>query len=492
MKKNHSSGWNGPPVAVLWTQSLVWGLLCVDTLSVLEVPFRLISASEICADCLDSFRILIVPGGWAAHKVRALGETGRLKIAGFIEEGGSYIGFCGGAGLALSSPPSLYLTPIRRMPLSERLPSASGEIHICGTLSHPAWENLPARIPVSVWWPSQFRLAPGCRAACLGSYADPGVGFQVADLRVCDIGESAGWEQLEQAYGINLDPARIKGHPAIIEIEKGKGRLVLSYAHLETPGDGLGNRLFFNILNYLHDASGVSTLRCEKSANSSPPGLGAKQGSSPLTRQERSEAQSDSRYPASGISKAKQAAADLIAFGEANLLWNWRNPWLLNWRRGIRGLEYGTLYVALCYMADLEHKSAAEPDPGSALAACCANWPQRTQELEEKTLEFCALAKLLLFEEKMDAGMGPVSKIGKVNERVDPLRRTLFGKKMNHGGLCGSLFDLIDGMLLDLIRGAGGAVGPPARFAALPSVAAAVTVSLQSTHQRGGTLKSEG
>ena len=108
MEKTDSSGppgWAGPPVAVLWTRSLVWGLLCMDTLSALEVPFRLLSASEICEDCLDAFRILIVPGGWAAHKVRALGETGRLKIAGFIDEGGSYIGFCGGAGLALSSPP---------------------------------------------------------------------------------------------------------------------------------------------------------------------------------------------------------------------------------------------------------------------------------------------------------------------------------------------------------------------------------------------------
>ena len=152
--------WSGPPVAVLWTQSLVWGLLCIDTLSKLEVPFQLLSASQVCGGSLDGFRILIVPGGWAAHKVRALGETGRLKIAGFIDEGGSYIGFCGGAGLALSHPPALYLTPIRRMPVYERLPSASGQIYVSGTLSHPAWQNIPARIPVSVWWPSQFQMDP--------------------------------------------------------------------------------------------------------------------------------------------------------------------------------------------------------------------------------------------------------------------------------------------------------------------------------------------
>jgi hypothetical protein len=107
-------------------------------------------------------------------------------------------------------------------------------------------------------------------------------------------------------------------------------------------------------------------------------------------------------------------------------------------------------------MEELEHKLAAEPDAGSGPAVLCANWPERTKELEEKTLEFCALAKRLLFEEKIAAGMGMVSKTGTVNERVDPLRRTLFGKKMNHGGFCGALFDLIDRMLLDLIRGGGG------------------------------------
>jgi hypothetical protein len=210
------------------------------------------------------------------------------------------------------------------------------------------------------------------------------------------------------------------------------------------------------LVNYLDDVFGVSKPRCEKSVNSSPLTPGAKRGLSDLlTRPERSAAPSGIRYPASGILKAKQAAADLIAFGEANLLWNWRKPWLLNWRRGIRGLEYGTLYVTLCYMAELEQKSAAESSR-LGTAVCGANQPERTKELEEKTLEFCALAKRLLFEEKIAAGMGTVSKTGKVNERVDTLRRTLFGKRMNHGGSCGALFDLIDRMLLDLIRGAGG------------------------------------
>jgi hypothetical protein len=441
-------GWDGPPIAVLWDQSHVWGLLCIDALSKFGVSFQLLSASEICEDCLDAFRILLVPGGWAAHKVRVLGETGRLKIGKFIDEGGSYIGFCGGAGLALSSHPALHLTPIRRMPLSERLPSASGEIYVRGALSHPAWKDIAPEIPVSVWWPSQFQLEPGCQAASLATYCSPGAGFQVADVRVCDLDEGARWEELEKAYGINLDPARIKAQPAILEIEKGKGRLLLSYAHLETPGDLWGNRLFLNILNYLNDRSATGLV------------AGTEHEVSEHRSGDRKPEICGTRLPASGILSAKQAAADLIAFGEANLLWNWRNPWLLNWKRGIRGLEYGSLYVMLARLAYQEQESVAAHGPALPYAASAADWPERASRLEEKTLEFCTLAKRLLLEEKIAALTGTVSKLGKVNERVDSLRSSLFGNEMNHGGLCSALFDLIDGMLLDSIR-AGGTAEPP-------------------------------
>jgi hypothetical protein len=413
----------------------------------------LVGAHEICQNALDAFRVLLVPGGWAAHKVRVLGETGRLKIAEFIDDCGSYLGFCGGAGLALSSHPALYLVPVRRMPMPERLPSASGRIYVRGALSHPAWENIDPEIPVSAWWPSQFWLEPGCEAACLASYSLPGEDFRVADLRACDLDEHSNWEELEKAYGINLDPARIEGHPAIIEIERGKGRLVLSYPHLETPGDLWGNRLFLNILNYLNDAA---NSRPGPSSGIRPP-ADDQRPQTPLFRQP----PAGVRLPASGILSATEAAADLIAFGEANLLWNWRKPWLLNWRRGIRGLEYGSLYVMLSRMAELERRSASVRT--SALGHACppSEWSRMANELEEKTMGFCALAKRLLFEEKIATRSGAVSKLGKVNDRVDPLRKSLFGNKMNHGGLCSALFDLIDQMLPGLILAA---CLPPGQF----------------------------
>ena len=122
-----------------------------------------------------------------------------------------------------------------------------------------------------------------------------------------------------------------------------------------------------------------------------------------------------------GDFQGKAAASGLIAFGEANLLWNWRKPWLLNWKRGIRGLEYGSLYVSLSYMAELEQKLAVQSDSGVVPEGLGEERSGSAEKLEEKTLEFCALAKRLLFEEKIAAGIGTVSKLGKVSEKVDYL-----------------------------------------------------------------------
>jgi len=404
-------------------------LLCVETLGRAGIAYRLLGASDIRRGGLDNFKILLVPGGWAAHKVRALRDGGKKKIAEFLDRGGTYIGFCGGAGMALSSPPALGLAPVERMALAERLPSASGRIIVSGPPAHPAWKEIPARIPVSVWWPSQFKWnvrSPGA-GHVLATYSDPGDDFRVADLRVSDLDSNISWPDLERSYGINLDPDRIKGHPAIIETQRGRGRLILSYAHLETPGDYWGNRLLFNILEYLDERAEVFGMKAAED-------LGAL---------ERRDVSDENAWKS--IHRAREAAADLIAFGEANLLWNWRTPWLLNWRRGIRGLEYGTLFVTLDYMCQVNDKQ-----PG--IAAIGKEWLERAKRLEADTVQFQALAKRLLLEEKIATQTGTVSKLGSVNERVDTLRVALFGNKMNHGGLCRALFDLIDSMLLDLLR----------------------------------------
>ena len=133
------------------------GVICVETLNRLGVSHHVLGASDVAAGALSGYHTLLVPGGWASHKVKSLEGAGKERIGEFIAAGGSYLGFCGGAGLALSSPPALGLVPIGRMPVSERLPSASGGVWIRSETAHPAWKDLPQTIPVSIWWPSQFQ-----------------------------------------------------------------------------------------------------------------------------------------------------------------------------------------------------------------------------------------------------------------------------------------------------------------------------------------------
>ncbi|MBC7360133.1 MAG: hypothetical protein H5U10_16505, partial [Desulfacinum sp.] len=56
MKETHSA-----PVALFWDQSLVWGLLFVETFRRLGVPFRLVTASHIRRGVLARFSVLVVP-----------------------------------------------------------------------------------------------------------------------------------------------------------------------------------------------------------------------------------------------------------------------------------------------------------------------------------------------------------------------------------------------------------------------------------------------
>ncbi|HOV88171.1 MAG TPA: BPL-N domain-containing protein [Syntrophobacteraceae bacterium] len=434
--------WSGPPVGLFWDQSLVWGLLCVETLQRLRVPFRLLSARDIGRGALEGRSLLLVPGGWAAHKVRALGEVGRERIRAFVEGGGSYLGFCGGAGLALSSPPALSLVPLERMPLGERLPSASGEVWIEGLPHHPAWENLPPVLPTSVWWPSQFWGYPLPRCLCLATYRFPGRDFRVADMAVSDVTDrDMVWEEWEKIYGINLDPRRFLGHPALLEVRVGRGRLLLSYPHLETPGDPWGNRLFANLLTYL-DARG----RAAAGAGELP------------RRVEPPEAPSPGEEARRVLAGALDQIEDLICFGERNLLWKWRNSWLLSWQRGIRGLEYGSLAVCLRALEGSVQGmsgSPVRPDP----------WLEPLQALEAALKEFCPSARKLLLEEKAAMNSGRVSKLGQVNRTVDALRNRLFGPQMNHGGLCAEIFNRLDRLLMDAL---GGPASPAGWFPKMP------------------------
>lgn len=438
--ESENPGWNGFPIAVYWDASLVWGMICVETLQRLDIPFHLLSGEDIAGGRLGRYRVLLVPGGWASHKLSSLGQEGKDAVHRFVREGGSYIGFCGGAGLALSSPPSLGMAPLGRMPLSERLPSASGNVKIRlrrdGNGGFPLGDGLPELLSASIWWPSQFQWPsdppPGlCR---LATYEDIGEDFCVSDLPAVDLEcSSVAWKTWEKIYGINLDPARLMNQPAIVAHRCSKGLMILSYPHLETPGSVHGNLLLVELLERL-DAEAARTLPAIERPEPPPCDVTGICSEEAVER----------------FAQMRACAEQLVRFGERHLFWVWRTPWLLRWRRGVRGLEYGSLAVMMRFLASEAERlqrtvHETPPAPGSP---CTPD----LRVMEEETMELCSCARRLLMEEKLVTQTGHLRKLGSVNDSVDGLRASLFGARMNPGGLCQALFDKLDVVLLHALR----------------------------------------
>ena len=105
------------PVCILWDASHIWGLMVWRALCALGLPCRLVKGQDIANGALfrkpcpqgtpgkerGAAPLLLVPGGNARLKARALGEKGRQAVRDYLAEGGRYLGFCGGAGLALGA-----------------------------------------------------------------------------------------------------------------------------------------------------------------------------------------------------------------------------------------------------------------------------------------------------------------------------------------------------------------------------------------------------
>ena len=84
----------------------------------LAMPYREVSEQDIKGSGLEDCLSLIIPGGYTAQYVVALGEEGFQQIREFVARGGGYIGICAGAYIAardvevLSRPPGLGIIEI--------------------------------------------------------------------------------------------------------------------------------------------------------------------------------------------------------------------------------------------------------------------------------------------------------------------------------------------------------------------------------------------
>jgi len=418
------------PCALFWDESFLWGVMAWRALREAGLPFDLLRAEDIRSGALSRYRMIFVPGGWASNKLIALGEEGCEEIRLFVEAGGNYLGICGGAGMAMDD--GIGLMPVGRKPSRQRVPSFSGGVRI-SPADHMLWQGIEAPV-FTVWWPSQFRIGDH-DTRVLATYEEARLDAFSSDVRVED-GLSHGWPALEERYGILLDPARLRGEPVVLEGRYGNGRVILSMLHFDTPGDRNGAVVLRNL------------WRCLTSSDLSVP---------PVSRDVQKDCSRPDLSPEilASIEEIDTGVTDLITTGESNFLWYWRNPFLLLWRRGVRGLEYSTLAVMIAEIRKhLDHYRCGYPDvrPGLPESIDPIRLQMDLMEIRRQITPFVAKAQRLLVRERFYLQKAPLSPLACADEEIQRLRQELFASAMSHGGDFKRLIDAVDRLLYSLIR----------------------------------------
>ncbi len=410
-------------VAVLWDESFLWGLMAVRALQAARLPFRLVRSDDLKKGMPDGCKAFFVPGGWASNKLKSLGDEGIASIRRFVHDGGNYLGFCGGAGLATRE--GIGLLGIKRRPTEERVPSFSGRIRLT-TTDHKVWRNVQEPV-FHAWWPSQF-VVEERDTKVLASYGDALPDSFSSDLNVGDVQRSGNWPELERLYRINLDPARLRGEPAFVEGTYGRGKVMLSLIHFDTPGDRGGATVLRNLWDYLAGWSGDTGV--EKASGKGRP--------------------TSDTEAALLISGLFDRCSELISLGLRNFLWFWRNPMLLQWRRGVRGLEYCTLYIMMKEIVELAGKAAYPSKPGTAEQSSVR---EKISRIEELLIPFLERAEHLLLLERQAMQNGHITYEKCDDPEIQKIRNELFSNSKSYGGLFKKLIDEVDRLLYSMISG---------------------------------------
>ncbi len=418
------------PCALFWDESLLWGLMAWRALREAGLPFDLLRSEDIRAGGLSHYRMIFVPGGWASNKIKALGDEGMEGIRRFVAGGGAYLGICGGAGMATEK--GLDLLPIKRRSSGDRVPSFSGPIRL-SLADHEIWQGIQAPV-FCLWWPSQFQVEDP-KIEILARYGEAQADAFSADIGVADGGD-IGWSELERRYGILLNPERLSGEPGVVEGCFGRGRVILSLVHFDTPGDPNGATVLRNLWgppSLCHPSEPPVGMMCK----SQRPFKDVPKNMKDL------------------IEEIHALITELIATGARNFLWYRRNPLLLQWRRGVRGLEYSTLGAMIGEInSRLSSPGASVQNDRLALSERVdrSRWAEDLKEIRGQITPFCEKAKRLLIKERLYMMNASLSPVECPDIEIARLRQELFGSTMSHGGEFKRLIDPIDRLLYDLIK----------------------------------------
>lgn len=401
-------------IDILWDASHVWGYLLLHAVTSTGVPFRVLKGLDIAQNGL-SCKLLIVPGGPARRKAQALGQAGMASVRRFVHEGGHYLGFCGGAGLALKG--GLELCGWKRADMADRLQHLVSGSLLCEIASeHPlipaAMAGGKALLPV--WWPGRFDEPENHDdVQVLARYRAAGPDLYVADMPFSAMPADilAEWKTL---YDVTLRPSLLDGHPCAIAGQTGRGSWLLSYSHLETPGEDGENtnpadRWFLHILR----AWGCPCEQTELPAlhPEATPVL----WEDPVLLEARDE-----------LKMLLRLAAGL------GLLFP-RSSWLWGWRSGVPGVQFNSLNLALSMTLGLE------PDDRRLRL-----WKTLRSDFQRAFQLFSQGARSWLLARRLSDTLADSAPGMLPRELLVDQRQTLFGSPMSGGGLSEALLDKLE------------------------------------------------
>ncbi len=410
---------------IVWDESQLWGLLAVYALRALGVPHTVCQAVNL-PQVLAAKKsgMVFVPGGNARYKARRLGPAGREAVRSFVSGGGQYLGFCGGAGLALSwgkqgqEDVGLGLCPSGRGSYDDRMQHfMSGHLQV-HTPAAPA-ALLPERTEhaplLPVWWPGRFDPMEESGLTVLATYSDPAEDFWLADLPIATLppGTFDVWRDM---YGFAAVPDFLRGQPCMVQGTFGKGAYTLSYSHLETPASPFANAWFAHILR---EQGGVA-------AAVEQPAQGIAQWHP---------AAAPSLWEDATLQVVADAIEDVARVGlEHGLLFH-RTPWLLGWRTGIPGASLNSLRLAIHSIRSLP------PSPGAV-----ALWQQQKEAIaraatlfHEGCVQYFLAERLAMTLAKSLPGTVP-------DAMLQQQRHGLFGPPMRPGGVYAELITALDAL----------------------------------------------
>lgn len=411
------------PIRVLWDHSHLWGLLLCRGLQALGAAFAPVTCREVADGALarERPRLLCVPGGFARRKFAALGDRGAAAIRVYVEAGGAYFGVCGGAGLALSHADGLRLCSWTRRTFDDRLDHlVSGHVRLRldpdSALCPP---GLPVGLAAPVWWPAGFVPGPGGvdpDVTVVAAYAGAEADLMLADIALGAMSEER-LSACRRQFGLRLTPAFLEDGACVVSGGFGRGRYVLSHAHLETPDSPEANAWLAHVLSRLSRLDGLS----DRVPAWNP-------------------AAESIRFDDPALAAARRAMERAIEAGLAARLLFRRNSWLLGWRPGVPGFPLTNLAAMLAGAAALAPTDAA-----------LAYWREVGPAFASRLAAFADRLEVYFPARRLEITLSLVDGPARPDAGLVAAGQELFGRGPAGGGVCGELVAVLDGLLLRLL-----------------------------------------